>query len=311
MRLPLAPVGFRPQPEAGNSRGPLALQVGYDMRFDIAGPLPTAMVFMLHVHPEIAGHLESPERLIVEPEGVSAEMFLDPFGNRCARVIAPPGALRVAYDNVFKTTYDPEPQPDASTPQEEAGALPTGVLPFLLNSRYCEIDRLSAIAWDLFGKLPPGGSRALAINRWVFEHVRFGYRFTRPNKTALDTYVEGTGVCRDMTHLAITYCRAMNIPARYATGYLADIDADPDPTPMDFSAFYEIYLGGRWWPMDARHGRARIGRVLMARGRDATDVALVTSFGRHKLTKFTVITAPAASTPLPMPATDIPLARSA
>jgi transglutaminase-like putative cysteine protease len=238
-------------------------------------------------------------------------VFLDPFGNRCARVIAPPGTLRVAYENVCQTTYDPEPQPDAATPQEEAGALPTDVLPFLLNSRYCEIDRLSAIAWDLFGKLPPGGSRGSAINRWVFEHVRFGYRFTRPNKTALDTYVEGTGVCRDMTHLAITFCRAMNIPARYATGYLADIDADPDPTPMDFSAFYEIYLGGRWWPMDARHGRARIGRVLMARGRDATDVALITSFGRHKLTKFTVITAPAATSPLPMPAPGLPLARSA
>jgi transglutaminase-like putative cysteine protease len=249
--------------------------------------------------------------LAVEPEGVCAEEFLDAFGNRCARVIAPPGTLRIAYDNVFQTSYDPEPQPDETTLQEEAGALPVGVLPFLLGSRYCEIDRLSAIAWDLFGKLPPNGLRPLAINRWVFEHVRFGYRFTRPNKTALDTFVEGTGVCRDMTHLAIAFCRSMNIPARYATGYLADIDADPDPTPMDFSAFYEVYIGGRWWPMDARHGRARIGRVLMARGRDATDVALVTSFGRHKLTKFSVITEPAATLPLLMPAPAVPLARSA
>jgi transglutaminase-like putative cysteine protease len=130
----------------------------------------------------------------------------------------------------------------------------------------------------------------LAINEWVFKNIRFGYRLTRPNKTALDTYVERTGVCRDMMHLAIAFCRAMNIPARYATGYLGDIDADPDPTPMDFSAFYEVYLDGRWWPMDARHGRARTGRVLMARGRDATDVALVTSFGGHRLTKFTVVT---------------------
>ena len=294
----------------GAERGPLALRVGYDMRFDIAGPLPTAMVFMLYAHPQVAAQLESPERLVIEPNGLGMEMFVDPFGNRCARIIAPPGTLRVAYENVFNTTYAPEPQPDAATPQEEAGTLPTDVLPFLLGSRYCEVDRLSALAWDLFGKLPPGGSRALAINRWVFGHIRFGYRFTRPNKTALDTYVERTGVCRDMTHLAIAFCRAMNIPARYATGYLADIDADPDPTPMDFSAFYEIYLGGRWWPMDARHGRPRIGRVLMARGRDATDVALVTSFGRHKLTKFTVITEPAGSFPLPMP-TAAPLARSA
>lgn len=300
-----------PTAEARPLSSDLALQIGYDMRLDIAGPLPTAMIFMLHVHPEVQRQLEAPERFCVEPAAAPTEVFLDAFGNRCVRVIAPAGELRVTYDNVFRTTRVPEPQPDAATPQEEAGALPTDVLPFLLNSRYCEVDRLSAIAWDLFGKLPPGGERALAINRWVFEHVRFGYRLTRPNKTALDTYVEGTGVCRDMTHLAITLCRSMNIPARYATGYLADIDADPDPTPMDFSAFYEVYLGGRWWPMDARHGRARVGRVLMARGRDATDVALVTSFGRHKLTKFTVITTPAEAPSLPMPAPALPLARSA
>lgn len=300
-------------PPAGNNPigGTLALQIGFDMRFNIAGPLPTAMIFMLHVHPEIQGQLEKPERMCIEPAGIPVELFVDSLGNRCARVIAPAGELRVMYDNIFQTTRAPEPQPDPATPQEEAGGLPTNALPFLLNSRYCEVDRLSAIAWDLFGKLPPGGSRALAINRWVFENVRFGYKFTRPNKTALDTYVEGTGVCRDMTHLAITFCRSMNIPARYATGYLADIDADPDPTPMDFSAFYEVYLGGRWWPMDARHGRPRVGRVLMARGRDATDVALVTSFGRHKLTQFTVITAPIESMPLQMPAPAALLARSA
>ena len=164
-----------------------------------------------------------------------------------------------------------------------------------------------------FGALPPGGSRVLAINRWVFEHITFGYRLTRPNKTALDTYVERTGVCRDMMHLAISLCRAMNIPARYATGYLGDIDADPDPTPMDFSAFYEVYLDGRWWPMDARHGKARVGRVLMGRGRDATDVALITSFGRHKLTKFTVITdeLPAPVPTLTLPAAPQPMALSA
>lgn len=301
-----------PGSHADAGRGPLALRVGYDMRFDVAGPLPTAMVFMLYAHPDVAGQLEAPERIVVEPEGLAVETFLDSFGNRCGRLIATPGVpLRVAYDNVFHSTYGPEPQPNGATPQEEAGALPVDVLPFLLGSRYCEVDRLSAVAWDLFGKLPPGGGRALAINRWVFEHVRFGYRFTRTNKTALDTFVERTGVCRDMTHLAIAFCRAMNIPARYATGYLADIDADPDPTLMDFSAFYEVYLGGRWWPMDARHGRARVGRVLMARGRDATDVALVTSFGPHKLTKFTVVTEPAAPMTLPMPAPVAALARSA
>jgi transglutaminase-like putative cysteine protease len=304
--------GRQPASSIDASSRPLALRIGYDMRFDVPGPAPTAMVLMLFAYPDVANRLETTERLLIEPDNLTAETFLDPFGNRCARIVVPPGGnLRVTYDNVFQTTYEAEPQPDESTPQAEAGSLPPEVLPFLLGSRYCEIDRLSAIAWDLFGKTPPGGIRVHAINRWVFENIAFGYRFTRPNKTALDTYVERNGVCRDMMHLAITFCRAMNIPARYATGYLADIDADPDPTPMDFSAFYEVFLGNRWWPMDARHGRARVGRVLMARGRDATDVALVTSFGRHKLTKFTVITEPAAPLSLALPPTPILLARSA
>ncbi|HEY8746698.1 MAG TPA: hypothetical protein VIM11_01910 [Tepidisphaeraceae bacterium] len=141
---------------------PLSLRVGYDMQFDVPGPSPTAMVLMLFAHPEIAGRLETAEHLRVEPEGLPVETYLDPMGNRCARVVVPPGGtLCVTYDNVFKTTYAPEPQPQESTPQAEAGLLPTDVLPFLLGSRYCEIDRLSAIAWDLFGKLPPGGARAL------------------------------------------------------------------------------------------------------------------------------------------------------
>jgi transglutaminase-like putative cysteine protease len=278
------------QPRVTTPPRELALRIGFDMHFDVPGPHATAMVFMLYCHPDAGGRLDRAERLVVEP-ALPVEEFTDAFGNRCARlVMREPGVLKVSHDAVFRCAYEPEPQPDATTRQHEAGELPTDVLPFLLGSRYCEIDRLSAIAWDLFGKLPPGGARVLGINEWVFKHIRFGYRLTRPNKTALDTYVERTGVCRDMMHLAISFCRAMNIPARYATGYLGDIDADPDPTPMDFSAFYEVYLDGKWWPMDARHGKARIGRVLMARGRDATDVALITSFGRHKLTKFTVVT---------------------
>ena len=290
---------------------PLALRIGYDMQFDIAGPMPTAMLLMLYAHPSVAGQLERSERLVVEPGDVPVETFFDTFGNRCGRIVAPAGPLRLTYDAVFHDAYTPEPQPTPATPQHPAGELPPHVLPFLLGSRYCEVDRLSAVAWDLFGKLPPGGARALAVNEWVFKNVFFSYKLTRPNKTALDTYVERTGVCRDMMHLAVSFCRALNIPARYATGYLGDIEADPDPTPMDFSAFYEVYLGGRWWPMDARHGKARIGRVLMARGRDAADVALITSFGRHKLTKFTVVTEPVDAAP-PLPKTPhLPLALSA
>src|SRR5439155_7432647 len=210
--------------------------------------------------------LDIEERLTVDP-ALEVETFFDPFGNRCGRVVAPSGALRVSHAAVFRCAHEPEPQPGPSSRQHPAGELPPDTLQFLLGSRYCEVDRLSAVAWDLFGALTPGGARVLAINQWIFNNVRFGYRLTRPNKTALDTCVERTGVCRDMTHLAITFCRAMNIPARYATGYLGDIDADPDPTPMDFSARYEVYLDNRWWPMDARHGRPRTGRVLSARRR--------------------------------------------
>ena len=312
VHLPVVSPAYRSAGSALPASRPLSLRIGYDMRFEVPGPAPTAMVFMLFAHPEVAGRLETPERLLVEPGELPVETFHDSFGNKCARVTVPAGVtLRVAYDNVYSTTYQPEGQPEWNTGQVQPGALPSEVLPFLLGSRYCEVDRLSAVTWDMFGKLPPGGARALAINHWVFKNIKFGYRFTRVNKTALDTYVERTGVCRDMTHLAITMCRAMNIPARYATGYLADIDADPDPTPMDFSAFYEVFLGNRWWSMDARHGRARVGRVLMARGRDATDVALTTSFGRHRLAKFTVVTEAVPPVTLMMPRGQGELARSA
>jgi transglutaminase-like putative cysteine protease len=293
---------------------PLALRIGYDMHFEMFGPQPTAMLLMLYVHPEVAPRLDRKDHLVAETDAgpVDVQTFFDAFGNRCGRVVAPQGMLRVSYDAVYHDTYAPEPQPTPDARQHMPAELPHDVLPYLLGSRYCEVDRLSAVAWDLFGKLPAGGARALAVNEWVFRNIHFSYKLTRPNKTALDTYVERNGVCRDMMHLAISFCRALNIPARYATGYLGDIDADPDPTPMDFSAFYEVYLDGRWWPMDARHGKARVGRVLMARGRDATDVALVTTFGRHRLAKFTVITEELGASMPPVQITPtLPLALSA
>src|SRR5687768_15824084 len=190
----------------------LALRIGFDMHFDVPGPHPTAMVFMLYCHPDAAGTLDRPEQLVLDP-GFPLEHFSDSFGNRTARVVMPgPGVLKVSHDAIFRCAYEPEPQPDATTRQHEPGDLPVDALSFLLGSRYCEIDRLSAVAWDLFGKLKPGGERVLAINEWVFKHIKFGYRLTRPNKTALDTYVERTGVCRDMMHLAISFCRAMTSP---------------------------------------------------------------------------------------------------
>ena len=277
----------RQAPQHKLTGAPLTMRLGFDMVFDL--PAPTPMVLMLYVHPEKIHHLRSPEMLRFEPHLVP-EIFYDTFGNRCARVVAPAGELRVMQDQLYDDLPVPEPQPSPEARQHPIEELPAAALQYLLGSRYCEIDRLSAVAWDLFGKIPTGGARVLAINEWVFKNITFGYRLSRPNKMALDVYTERTGVCRDMMHLAVTFCRALNIPARYATGYLGDIEAAPDPTPMDFSAFYEVYLDGQWWPMDARHNVARIGRVLMARGRDAADVALVTSFGAHKLKKFTVVT---------------------
>jgi transglutaminase-like putative cysteine protease len=160
----------------------------------------------------------------------------------------------------------------------------------MLNSRYCEVDRLSNIAVELFGHLPPGWGRVQAICDWVHSKVGFGYHHARSSKTALDVFTERNGVCRDFQHLAITFCRALNIPARYATGYLGDIGVPPADCPMDFSAWFEAYLEGTWWAFDARHNQRRIGRILMATGRDASDVAITTSFGTANLTKFTVVT---------------------
>jgi transglutaminase-like putative cysteine protease len=160
----------------------------------------------------------------------------------------------------------------------------------LLGSRYCEVDRFTDLAWKMFGSVPEGWPRVKAVCDWVHENVKFGYEFARSTKTAWEVYTERNGVCRDFMHLAITFLRNMNIPARYATGYLGDIGVPPAPDPMDFSAFFEVYLGGRWWPVDARHNVPRQGRILMARGRDAVDVALATSFGPHTLTKFSVVT---------------------
>jgi transglutaminase-like putative cysteine protease len=224
----------------------------------------------------------------VEPK-IPVEDFIDVFGNRCARLLAPKGLLRVSGDMVIDDTGEPEPG-DEDAIQHRVEDLPPDVLQFLMGSRYCETDRMGDIAWQLFGHTPPGYRRVQAICDWAQKNIEFGYKYARSTKTAYETYQERTAVCRDFMHLACTFCRCLNIPARYATGYLGDIGVAADPNPMDFSAFFEAYLGGRWWPFDARHNERRVGRVLMARGRDATDVALSTTFGPTKLKKFTVIT---------------------
>ena len=265
----------------------MLIRVGYEFVF--SAPTAVSMLLMLSTHPSRAATLRRPDRLHAEPV-VSRDDFQDGSGNRCTRIAAPAGGVRLWNDTLVEDTGEPDPlHPGAA--QHALHDLPPEALPYLLASRYCEVDRLSELAWDLFGWTPPGWARVQAVCDWVHAHVRFGYGYARPTKTACDVYLERTGVCRDFTHLAVAFCRCLMIPARYATGYLGDIGVPPSDAPMDFSAWFEVYLGGAWHTFDARHNARRVGRVLMARGRDAADVAMTTSFGVNQLEKFTVWTA--------------------
>lgn len=261
------------------------LRLGYDIHFEI--PAPVAMVALLNVHPSRAADLRTPDEVQIEP-ALPIESFLDSFGNRCTRFLAPKGTLRLHNETLIHDSGQADP---VATDAREVPVqqLPIDALRYLYNSRYCEVDRFSMIAVELFGSVKPGWSRVQAICDWVHTHVTFGYQYARPTKTALDVYTERFGVCRDFQHLAVTLCRALNIPARYATGNLGDIGVPLSPSPMDFSAWFEAYLEDRWWTFDARYNEPRVGRVLMAIGRDASDVALTTSFGMATLTHFTVI----------------------
>jgi len=264
----------------------MLIRLGYDIRFDL--PLPIPFVAMLNVHPSRDKDLREPDVLRVEPE-VPVETYIDSFGNVCSRFMAPAGPVRLHCSSLIEDSGEPDPVPlDAEqSPVEE---LPAEVLPFLVSSRYCEVDTLARVASDLFGATTPGWPRVQAILDWVHSKVTFGYDYARPTRTAAEVYTERVGVCRDFQHLALTFCRCMNVPARYATGYLGDIGVPPSPSAMDFSAWFEVFLGGRWWTVDARHNRPRIGRVLIATGRDAVDVAITTSFGRAPLALFQVVT---------------------
>ena len=263
----------------------MILRLGYDIRFEV--PSPVTIVALLNVHPSRVGDLRGPDELQVEP-ATPVEHYLDAFGNHCVRFLAEKGSLRLTNSTLIHDSG----LPDAANPtarEVPVHELPHDVLRYLYNSRYCEVDRFSMIALELFGATPPGWSRVQAVCDWVHAKVTFGYQYARPSKSALDVYTERFGVCRDFQHLAVTLCRALNIPARYATGYLPDVGVPADVNPMDFSAWFEAYLEDRWWTFDARHNHPRIGRVLMATGRDASDVAITTSFGMATLTHFTVV----------------------
>ena len=262
----------------------MLIRLAYDIQFDI--PAPVAMVALLNVHPSRISDLLESDELQIEPK-IPVTHYIDGFGNRCARFVAPAGQLRLSSTTLIQDSGYPDIL-NLSAREIPVGDLPHETLSYLLNSRYCEVDRFSNIAYELFGNIAPGWSRVQTICNWVFNHVAFNYQHARPTKTALDVFTERVGVCRDFQHLAITFCRALNIPARYATGYLGDIGV-PLRLPMDFSAWFEAYLEGRWWTFDARNNQPRIGRVLMATGRDASDVAMTTSFGRTDLRHFFVL----------------------
>ena len=264
----------------------MMIRIGYDIQFEF--PIPVAMVALLHVHPSRVADLRAPDDLHTDP-AIVTEAYLDSFGNRCTRFLAPKGLLRLTTSTLIHDSglADPVNPGAREVPVQE---LPHDVLKYLINSRYCEVDRFSMIALELFGAMPPGWSRVQAVCDWVHNRVVFGYHHARPTKTAMDVFTERVGVCRDFQHLAVTLCRALNIPARYVTGYLGDIGVPVAPSPMDFSAWFEVYLEDRWWTFDARHNHPRIGRILMATGRDASDVAITTSFGAADLRHFTVVT---------------------
>jgi len=262
----------------------MQIRLGYDIRFNV--PVPVPIVALLNIHPSRLGGLLEPDRLRIEPD-VEQEQYSDSFGNLCTRFTAPAGSIRLWNSTLLEDSGEVDAH-DPSAREIPVADLPPETLQFLLSSRYCEVDLLSNTAAQLFGGLAPGWRRVQAICDWVHDHVAFGYHFASATKTALDVYRDRTGVCRDFQHLAITFCRSLNIPARYATGYLGDIRIPPTDTPMDFSAWFEVYLEDRWWTFDARNNTPRVGRVLMAVGRDATDVAITTSFGNAYLAKFEV-----------------------
>jgi transglutaminase-like putative cysteine protease len=273
----------------------MQIRLGYDIQFELPAAVP--MIAMLNVHPSRAADLREPDVLLVEPEA-PIDVYTDSFGNLCSRFVAPAGMVRLHSTTLIEDSGEVDAA-DLNAVQRPVNELPPETLRYLLASRYCESDLLSELACQLFGNAPSGWGKVQAICNWVHDNVTFGYEHARPTKSAADVYKERLGVCRDFQHLAITFCRAMNIPARYATGYLGDIGVPIAPYPMDFSAWFEAYLGDRWWTFDARHNTRRIGRVLMAVGRDAADVAITTSFGSAWLRHFEVVTDEVAPIALP------------
>jgi transglutaminase-like putative cysteine protease len=264
----------------------MQIRVGYELVYRC--PQPTPMILTLNIHYSRASDLAKPDYMMVQPS-VPIQAYRDLFGNWCSRIEAPTGLIRFASDAIVNDSG----KPDVVAPwarQRPLWSLPSDSLVFLLGSRYCETDLLTETAWKLFGSTPPGWARVQAICDFVHNHISFGYEHASPTKSAFQVYGDRKGVCRDYAHLAIAFCRCLNIPARYCTGYLGDIGLPPPYAEMDFAGWFEAYLEDGWYTFDARNNEPRIGRVLLARGRDAADVAISTSFGPNTLEKFKVWT---------------------
>jgi len=262
------------------------IRYGFDVALDLAQS--TTILTMMDVHSDFRRGVAEERELVVTP-AIAGERFVDDSGNIVRRLSAPAGPLSLRLQGVFRT-HGREDEVDTAAEAVAAPALPHDTLPFLRPSRYCETDLLSDFAWANFGAISGGWARVQAICDFVHQRLRFSYPEARPTRTASEALGEGVGVCRDFTHLAVALCRCLNIPARYCNGYLGDIGVPPDPAPMDFNAWFEAFIGDRWFTFDARHNQPRIGRILIARGRDAADIPMITTFGSHRLTRFAVVT---------------------
>ena len=263
----------------------MRIRIGYSLTYEFVQPTP--MIVLLNVHYSRASDLLAPDTMLTSPSTPYVS-YRDSFGNWCNRIVAPAGTFQIRAD----TTINDLGLADEVVPGAQQHAvedLPEEALMYLLPSRYCESDKLTEMAWQLFGHTPLGWARVQAVSTWVHNHITFGYQWARPTKTAWEAYEERQGVCRDYAHLGVALCRALNIPARYCTGYLSDIDV-PVTGPMDFSGWFEVFLDGRWITVDPRNWRPRKGRILIARGRDAADVAITTTFGPNFLADFRVWT---------------------
>ncbi|GAU81145.1 transglutaminase family protein [Bosea sp. BIWAKO-01] len=270
------------------------MQIRYGYRIELVSQQELPLLTMLDVHPsrqhDVIRQDDMTAVSLVDPRRhVPVERYRDPFGNICRRLVAPVGGVRLSSAGLLHDSGEPDPFNPAAR-QAQPSELPDEVLIYLLGSRYCETDKLGDRAWQLFGQVPPGWQRVQAVVDFVHNHLTFGYAYARNTRTAAEAFEERIGVCRDFAHLAVTLCRCLNIPARYCNGYLGDIGVPKDPAPMDFNAWFEVFLSGRWYTFDARHNARRIGRIVIARGRDATDVAMLNSFGAHSLQHFEVTT---------------------